>query len=214
SCEDWRIWPCEEFRVLDEAIDMESAVALGLEQRPQLMLLRILRDRLDAASLPAAVAMVQAVDPLLGMSEKKPPCPTLQKLLLCLGCTPPGAKKDVEARKRQLEQLLADRERAVAQEIRQAVHTQRAQVDLVVVARERALNWEAVVHDWEDKESHGQGNFVELTKAKLEWLRARGKLVKEIMAWEIARSDLKKAQGILPAECGFVASLPCCKSKK
>jgi hypothetical protein len=47
--------------------------------------------------------------------------------------------------------------------------------------------------------------FAELTKARIESYKARGEVVKEFLGWRIANVKLKQAQGILPAECGYLA---------
>jgi hypothetical protein len=201
ACNELRLWPCEDFRVLGDPIDLEAAVAVGLANRAELQLLRSLRQQLDAATLPAVRQVLQAADPLLGMAKKPGPCPLLGKLLAACRCTGKD-DEELEARRRQLDQALADRERAVAQEVRRAVYTVRGQVELVITAQERVASYEAKVRDLEEGEAKGSVAYPEVTTARLEWLKARGDLAKEVMAWEIARVDLKKAQGLLPLECG------------
>src|SRR5207302_1699969 len=96
-----------------------------------------------------------------------------------------------------------DRERAAVMEIRQAASALACQAQLVVLARQRVESFHVRVKEMEDKSKQGLASFVEVTQAHLEWLRARGDLIKEVMAWHIARVKLKQAQGILAAECGF-----------
>jgi outer membrane protein TolC len=113
---------------------------------------------------------------------------------------------ELEVRRQQLRQRLNDRELAVAQEIRQAVRTLAAQQALVVLNRQKIRSWETGVRELEDRNKQGLASVSEVAMAKLDWLRARGDLVQEVMAWHRARIKLKEAQGVLPLECSDVAA--------
>jgi outer membrane protein TolC len=112
----------------------------------------------------------------------------------------------LEVRRQQIQQHLADREQAVAQEIWQAVRTIAAQQQLIALTRQKVRSWQSKVRELEDRNKQGLASFTEVALAKLDWLRARGDLVKEVMAWHIARAKLRQAQGVLPRECADCAS--------
>src|SRR5207244_652523 len=57
------------------------------------------------------------------------------------------------------------------------------------------------VQEQEDLAAKGIASFAEVAAVRLEWFRARGDIVKEVMGWEIARVQLKLAQGVLALEC-------------
>ncbi len=117
-----------------------------------------------------------------------------------------GSSIELEVRQRQLRQRLNDREMAVAQEIRQAVRTLAAQQALVVLNRQKIRSWETGVRELEDRNNQGLTSVSEVAMGKLDWLRAHGDLVKEVMAWHRARVKLEEAQGALPLECPDAAA--------
>ena len=65
------------------------------------------------------------------------------------------------------------------------------------VVRERVEDWGRRVRDLEERRGQGIGSFADLLKARLEWLKARGDLVKEVTAWERGFVKLKQDQGLL-----------------
>jgi outer membrane protein TolC len=203
-----RLWPADDFRIANEAIAVEDAVAQGLAQRPELVLLRELDPKLNLRTLPAARQFAQSVNPLLGMSGKQSPL-LLRIILLRALRGGFGDPFELEVRRQQLEQQRAHREEAVAQEIRQAVRTLASQQQLVVLNRDKRRSWETKVQELEDRSRQGLASETDVALAKLDTLRARGEIVKEVMAWHIARAKLQQAQGILPLHCPKPAPSPC-----
>jgi hypothetical protein len=198
GCTDDRLWPAGDFGVSGAAVDVDAAVAEGLAKRPDLVLLREVNQKLNAQTLPVVRQFAQATSPLLGMAAKSQCVPLLACLLTHLPCI--GAS-ELEVRRQQIREQLAERERAAAQEIRQAALTLGCQAQIVVLANQQTQSLQAKVQEMEDKSKQGLASFLEVSQAYLDWYRARSALVKEVMAWHIARVQLKKAQGILPAEC-------------
>lgn len=194
------LWPAADFVVVEPAIDIEEAVALGLSQRPQLLLLRDLQANLIAQNLPLVKGFLQGVNPMLGLAmQAEHPC---LSWLLCLGkiCSslhPCQAQAELAARRRQLEQLLRDREQAVAEEIRQAVHALRTQTQLVALARQRSLERRSRYQEVQERRQQGLASLLELAPAKLAWAQASSEVIQEAMAWHVAQIKLKQAQGLL-----------------
>ena len=91
-------------------------------------------------------------------------------------------EQELQTRRRQLDQLIADRERAVAQEVRRAVHTLRSQVEVVILARERAASLEARYRELQRAEARGAPAFPEITTAQTDWLKAQAQVVQEVLA--------------------------------
>lgn len=197
-CDPWRIWPLSDFQVVMECIDLEAAVAVGLQHRPELRLLRHLHCELDRVTLPV-------VSQVLGVRHGSPGMisagalipPRLRQLADCL-C---GDSPVVMARRLQLEEDLAERERAIANEVRHAVRTAEAEALQVSLARERVRSWQLQLDDLEARGAKGIASFAEISGARLEWLKARSDLVQAVMAWHTARASIKAAQGILHEEC-------------
>jgi hypothetical protein len=198
----WDYWPAGDFSVTTVTLDAEQAVAVGLAQRPQLVLLRLVSQELDAETLPVVRQMFQSINGLLGMAQRVPRCPALAKLVALLPCTE-GEAVELAARRQQVEQFRRDREKAVANEIRLAVHTLRMRTQVAALARDQALSRQRDVREVEERSARGLASFADVTTAKLEWLRARGELIEEVRAWHVARIELKEAQGLLVQECGY-----------
>ncbi len=116
----------------------------------------------------------------------------------------PGAEAlaELEVRKRQLAALIEARERAVADEARAAVVSLNAQARRVQLARDRLAIYSAQRADAAKKrEANQPGAELLESQVTLEWLKARGEVVAEVMAWHTARVRLKAAKGWLAWEC-------------
>jgi hypothetical protein len=198
----WRFWPDPGAPVGTETIaDVEAAVHLGLEQRPQLLLLRSMIANLNRNTLSSARTMLSTLSPLLGMASS-PACKVLGWVGKILHIQP-GLDDEVEKVRAQLTDYLRERERMVSAEIREAAYEVRARREVTILAREAADHWRERIKDLEKQQSQGMPVFADLTTAHMEWNKARGEVVKEFLGWKIAAMKVKKAQGILPAECGF-----------
>jgi hypothetical protein len=202
---DEHLWPADDFNIPGETIETETAVAHGLAQRPELVLLRDVEQKLDLRTLSAVGQLAKSFNALLGIMDQ-PPRFLLAALFLRGLHGGSGSSIELEVRQQQLRQRLNDRELAVAQEIRQAVRTLAAQQALVVLNRQKIRSWETRVRELEDRNKQGLASVSEVAMAKLDWLRARGDLLKEVMAWHRARIKLEEAQGVLPLECSDVAA--------
>jgi outer membrane protein TolC len=197
GCE--RIWPLGPFELNPEPVDVDAAVSEGLALRPELVLLRRLLHDLDASTLPAARGVLQSINPLLGADPRTQMSGPAR--LLSVFSLHSAKQKELAARRRQLEQYLHDREEAVAEEIRQAILTMAAHIRMGTLARERSQTWEKKVKEVRERSLQGLASFAEITATHVDWLKARGDVLHEVMAWNIARAKLKQAQGLLALEC-------------
>jgi outer membrane protein TolC len=131
----------------------------------------------------------------------------LQALLARLGC-PPGDRAEVAERRRQLQEYHAHRQREVAEDVRQAAQSVRAQMEVIALTRRRVDSWHARVQEVEEKKTKGVDSYAEVTEARLEWRRARRELVRETVNLQRAWVRLRQAQGVLPLLCGPTPGLP------
>jgi hypothetical protein len=198
-----RFWPDPSVPVGTEVIpDVEAAVQLGLAQRPQLLLLRAMIANLDKDTLESARALLLSINPLLAMASPKSGC----KMLTILGKLlhiQPGQRMEVEKVRAQLKDHLRERERVVAEEVREAAYEVGARRELILLAHRVAGHWNERIKDLEKKQRQGMPVFADLTTAYMEWYKARGDVAKEFLGWKVAAVKVKQAQGILPAECGY-----------
>jgi hypothetical protein len=201
NCEAFHFWPsivwCPDYT----PIDIDSAVAVGLANRPRVVLLRSLLEQLSAGNQPAVASLLSASSSLMGMGAKPPACPKLAMLLKTL--SPSHKEEDLEATCRQLNQTLADNEREVSSEIRHAVIAAEAQLRLAILAREKTLSWQHDVRDLLERNQTGAASFAEISKAKLELLHAQSDYIREIMTWKLSMVAVRQAQGLLVQECGY-----------
>jgi hypothetical protein len=197
---EWRFWPADAFQIGDEPISPAAAVATGLANRPELILLGLLENELSSDNQAAAEQLLRAINGALAMTKSPPLCPKLHMLLSKL-CAPCDDTRELRIRQAQLHEYHAYREREVVEQIGQAVRTIQAQMEIVVLARHLAKSWEAKFREAQDKEKKGVGSFAETSDAEGEWLKARRKIVEETAHLQEARVLLHQAQGILPAEC-------------
>ena len=199
----WRFLPDAGVTLNSETVaDVDAAIALGLAQRPQLLLMRSMIANLDADTLGSARSLLQSISPLLAMSSPGPSC----KLLILLGKmlhVHPKQDDDVERVRAQLIDYLHERERTVMAEIREAAYEVGARREATILAREAAERWQERIRDLEKKQSQGMNVFADLTRAYMDSYKARGEVIREMLGWKIAAVKLKQAQGILPAECGY-----------
>jgi hypothetical protein len=185
-------WPQIDAAELPEITDVEGAVAVALGLRPELHLLRCLIRDLDAESLIAIRPLLQTVSPLLGNDpEADHPCLIILRQMTATG---PVREREVTVRRQQLEEWVGERERAVAGEARQAAHDVNAHRRLAELARRRAKSWQEKVDDLERRAAKGLASFADVSTARLEWLKARGEVVSELVAVRVADVRLKQAQ--------------------
>jgi hypothetical protein len=194
--EEERLWPTGDFSIADEPVDSAAAVAVGMAQRPELQFLRQASQDASLANLAELRKALSASNALLGMSGG--PC----KKLIAILC-----KGEAGNRRDQIQQLEEQRQREIADDIRQAAQDMNAQVRLMAIARARSTYAGAKLKEQEDKQAKGTGSVFETTSARLTWLKARDQQVREMIAWHLAHTRLQEAQGVLIQGCDPHADL-------
>lgn len=206
-----RLWPAGNFDIDPEPANTDEAVAAALKDRPELRSLRALHAGLNVNTLPTARDLLRSAVPLLsGGSTTGDPTSGLGPITKCLLAVhlrrmkpDPCAAAEVEIRKKQLADLIASRERDTADETRVAVLALNAQTRRVAAARDRLDERRKELAEANRKwDARLIGSDLLLAQAKLEWLKARGDVLAEVMAWHQARVRLKAAMGWLADEGG------------
>lgn len=198
--ESWRIWPDIDWRVVPDVLDANSAVTLGLEQRPELVLLRRLGASLDRENAALVRGLLGQLNGLLGMSCQGSASPF--RVLATLLSAPKASDAELEELCRQLQVYRLERERTVAQEIRQDVLTVAARLEQIAVAREEVQAWERRLDELKAKAERGMSTFPERTTVELRRLEAQSTLIEKVVAWHVARVKLSQDQGLLIEGCG------------
>ncbi len=205
----WSVWPDTPLAVNAKPIDVDTAVAIALDTRAELRLLRIVLHNLDTETLSAARTVLSQVNGLLGLQP-----PTLCQSC-CLGllngplCGDCSEEMEVAARRAQVAQQLAEQEAAVASEVRIAARTIETRLEQVVLARQELASWVARRQAVEAKAATGESTFLEISQVRVQVLEAEHKLIRQVVAWHLAHVQLKKAQGVLSQECGYGPTSHC-----
>lgn len=194
-----QLWPSADFAISYAPIDVEFAVQTALSQRAELQLLRTLNGELDAKTLPVVREFLKGLNPALGTQAKANTrfgrlCLTFKVLL-----TRHAAERS--ERSDQLEELLAEREKAIADEVRQDIAILIVQSQLVDQDRRNVLAWAARVQEMENRQAKSAATFLDVLQAKLDWYKARATFTADVMAWHRAMAQLRTAQGVLVSEC-------------
>lgn len=197
----WRIWPDLALdAAFDPQIDIDQAVAYGLQVRPQLVLLREVEQRLNRRTLSTVRGMMGSIHVLLGGELDRPTFAGLAALSRILRV---GSQiSEVRSMRNELQSHLRDQERVAASEIRQAVHELHARRQLVLMARERQAHAQTRLKEVVQLKQRGLATYAEELTIALEVTKARGEVVREWLQWQNAEVKVRQAQGILPLECG------------
>jgi len=195
-----RLWPVGDFSIDPTPSDPEQAATAALADRPELRGLRALHAGLTPETLPDArellgLARTNAGGRMPGVSL------VLMVQHLAHKGPDPATLAELETRRQQLAELIATRERQIADEARAAAMTLNSQRIRTGLARDRLRNWDERLADAVRKREANQPN-AELLEAqvRMEWLKARLELIGEVAAWHRARVKLRAAMGWLAWE--------------
>lgn len=194
-----RFWPVFELH-FPNGPECAAAVAEGLAKRPELFMLQRISEEITVQNLPTIRKALQSVSGLAGMSESKPLCPTLAGLLAVV-CNVGAVAAELQTRREQVDEYRIGRERAIAGEITVDARGLVSQAQLVTLSRARARSWQERVEELQAKFPRGLATLAELTDARLQWLRARGDVIKDVTAWERTLVLLQLHQGVLHTHC-------------
>jgi hypothetical protein len=195
-----RLWPVGDFAIDPTPFDPEAAVNAAMADRPELRGLRAFHRGLTVDTIPEARDILRLAGPLLGLgsSQAEPRFPWLVQLWLRCKGTDTASAAELEMRKKQLLEVIAERERAIADETRAAVLTANSQKIRATLARDRLLICEEKLGEAEKKRAAGQpGAEFLVPQMQLEVLKTRSELASEVAAWHQARIKVKAAQGWL-----------------
>jgi hypothetical protein len=186
------ILPADQVKVVPDPLDPQLAVQVGLANRADLNLLRGVANAVDVRTLAAAKRVLAGMVPILGAVSRpvetaSPLSPFVDGMAKAEGC----------AVRKQLTNLLHDREREAAKDIRSAVDEWTTARDLVAVARQKFELDTARVDDLTKRSNIGDAVQAELGKAKLDLLKTEADLIGAVTAWKVADVKAREAMGLL-----------------
>ncbi|MBM4068791.1 MAG: TolC family protein [Planctomycetes bacterium] len=188
-----RLLPTAELELSPVPVDLHEAISLGLGNRPELRLLRYAREESSRGNISVIRDLLKSSSSLLGKSPSGP----LGKLKTCI------AAREINTRRDQLDEAIVQKEREVSSEIREAAGEMRGHAYLAAVIRQRVVDAHGKLNEQEKKLKNGLVSPFEVYNARMAAWKAEADLVQEVAAWNMARTKLKKAQGLLTLECGL-----------
>lgn len=200
-------WPQMEWRVDLTPVDIQAELAHGMASRTDLRGLQLLLCESNKTTLPVTRAVLAYADETVGSVE---PRSGLLHVARCFRCN----QSEVPIRCKQMAMFYTDTEHLATAELKGAAYK-------IVLQQQRAANAQQAVE-------HLRARVEELTKTRdvenvaiFEISKARGDLyeaevdlIDQVVALELAKVDLRRAQGELARECGFEPHLcreGCCE---
>lgn len=195
------LWPSGDFAVDPTPVDPAAMAEAAVATRAELRGLRALVAGLSAETLEDVRAHLHAANPLLGGRGLSGM--VARSVAQKLAPDTAAVAAEVGVRRQQLSDWLANRERMIADETRAAAEALNAQTTRLALARDRADSWKA---KWGDAVKQKAADlpgaaFAEIS-ARLDWLKARGEVIAEVMAWHQARAKLSASRGALAPDPG------------
>ncbi len=202
-----RVMPTGEFGLPNDVLDVEAAVRVALEKRPELLALRSAYLNLSPDTLPEVREFLRALPATGGvlgtgamggmLGGVGPRLPFVKRLAEkrqaeATAALQAAADQEVAVRRAQLYTLIDERERAVADEVRAQALVLGEQARQVGLIRWRVEKQKAKVAELK-KDEKGAAAVV---PAVLELNRERAELIQGVMQWHQARAKLTQAQGL------------------
>lgn len=187
-----RLYPSGEFGIDPTPIDAEAEVRTAMANRPDLQMLRLAYYELNADTLPTVREQLRQTIGLMATPRILPGVaarhPVMKSVLAHFGKSPdfdPILVQELAVRKAQLHDLICEKEREAADQVRKAAAWQNAAINLVGMAK-----WKA---DSLKRQLDGMKQNREATQ--LEWYKARAEVISAVMSWHQARVKLAMAKG-------------------
>ena len=196
DAEPYRIWPDVDLKVDASPLDAEAEVATAMATRADLSLLAYLRCSVDPQTLPAIREALGGVSGGLGLA------------LVAAHVSGHRDTGESDVRRNQLDELLADRQRAVAREVRDAVAAIHGALQQVAVRNEQFKVQSRQLDNLSQQRAIGAATSVDVHRARLNLVSAQQQLFHEVVQWKIAVVRLREAQGVLATGdgCGLAVS--------
>jgi hypothetical protein len=193
--------PTADLGVVIAAIDPAAAISQGLAGRADLRAIATLENNLNMDTVSAVRSGLQRVDALLGGN------PASGSILARL-CARGEDSGEFQTRREQLRQLYDQQSRSAEEEIGAAVFDVETSLRQIGLAKDKLDSWKEELRRLQSKRQTDGVTEFDVSAAQLELFQAENALVHQIIQWKIVGTKLKKAQGMLAAECGY--RLPPC----
>jgi hypothetical protein len=190
-------WPEADLLVDPKLPDEDEAVYTGLMNRADLAAMRVASQAEGREAIAAARLLLQPLGVGL-MTTDSSHC--LGKLIhLC------SVHKEAYTREDQLDVAHRQQQRTVEKEVREALERVRMRLSQIAITHQRQETIRVRLAASEKRQTL-DASSMETRSLRLEALAAEQDLLRDVVAWKVAEVALKKAQGVLAAECGWQIS--------
>jgi hypothetical protein len=194
-----RLYPTGEFGIDPAPADVAALVQDAIENRPDLQLLRLAYFELNEDTLPAIRDQMKHSVGLAAGNRIAAPCVRHKGLLpMALArfghktaCVDPALVHELAVRKAQLFDLICEKEREAADQVRTACLYRDTAAELVGLARYRSDEAKKKV----DAAKAAKTAAVLEFPLVFEWYKARADVIQAVMNWQQARVKLRAATG-------------------
>lgn len=190
-----RLYPTGDFAFDGSPLDVQAMVRSAMENRQDLLLLRLAYYELNEDTLPAVRDQLRSV---IGILTPPKVLARPRVWLATAGerfghgkASDPALVQELAVRKNQLFDLICEKEREAADQVRTAAAYQETAASLVATTNARAEALKKQVDTLRERKSP----ITLEVPVVLEWLKARGDVITAVMNWHQARVKLQAAQG-------------------
>jgi hypothetical protein len=185
--------PADTIQIPSEPLEIDGLVTVGLNQRPDLHVLRELIAGLNPETVAPIKQSLALLVPPLGAVQAltRTLLPGLQSLLSS------HSASDLVQIRSNLKDALRVREQEAARDIRTAANEWESQRLLVGIAKQRVEFEAQRIREFEVLKKAGRPVELDLRKAKLDRLKAEAELVRESIKWKRADVKTRLEMGIL-----------------
>ena len=195
-----RIWPEIDLVVTPTVEDVDLAIHVALTTRADLA--ASYRANYHAANGTLDARQILGLQPGLGIA--------LSGKSHLSWLHPSRDDDEDDARSRQLQDMTADLERTIAQEVSLAVATIERRLQQIRQTKERLNLLQQRLDGLEKLRATGKATPFEPSETRLEVVTTENDLLHDVIEWKIAVVQLKEAQGLLAQECGYDAAMSTC----
>ena len=193
-------WPQMDWQPELEPVNIDMELAVGLENRHDLRGLGIVLCNMEKVTLPVTRGVLKFADSTIGSVE---PREGIIHTIRCLQCY----EHEVPVRCRQLALFYDDTAARASGEIKVAAYKIGLQQNRIVLAQETVLELRKRLAELEKTRDTDDVPVFKISTARTDLDQAEANLIEQVVALKLAQVELKKSQGMLANECGFMPQL-------
>ena len=195
-------WPQVNWQVDLTPVDVQAELAHGMAMRTDLRGLELLLCKSDKTTLPVTRAVLAYADETVGSVE---PRSGLLHVARCFRCN----QSEVPIRCRQLAMFYTDTEHLATAELKGDAYKIILQQQRAANAQQAVEHLRARVEELTKTRDVKNVAIFDISKVRGDLYEAEVDLIDQVVALEMAKVELRRAQGELARECGFEPRLCC-----